>query len=121
MWPTHKDFRPLARLAAETGRVVNTFETYSTIRSVQGDTRPGLRTSESPTKCCIAANAARGHSGFCRLRAENIALAAAAIRVPRAKNYTLMTGQIRHLGDMAPQVGLESTVKRSFNSLAGPG
>ncbi len=38
-----------------------------------------------------------------------------------AKNYALMTGQIRHLDDMAPQVGLESTVKRSFNSLAGPG
>ncbi len=25
-WPTHEDFRPLAGLAAETGRVVNTFQ-----------------------------------------------------------------------------------------------
>src|SRR5438067_23786 len=35
----------LARLAAATGQVVNTFETYGAIRSVQGDTQPGLRTS----------------------------------------------------------------------------
>src|SRR5712672_4080521 len=34
-WPTHEDFRPLAGLAAETGRIVNTYQIDIAIRSDQ--------------------------------------------------------------------------------------
>src|SRR5258708_39065655 len=105
-----RTFGPLARLAAATGRVVNTFEPIARSdqfkeildRVCEHRNRPRNAASRRTPHAAIADSAGL---------AENNALAAAAIRVPMAKNYTLMTGQIRHLDDMTPQVGLESTVK----------